>query len=207
MEEHWKEIEEFPGYEVSDQGRVRSYYAKEKKKGCWGGYNRVLYDEPQRILKQSDDGNGYLKVYLQNGDKRTCLKVHRLVAEAFIDNPNGYDTVDHIISGPDGKLDNSVNNLRWMPRRENIQKAYRDGMCDERIRRSKKPVVLTDEWTDEELYFSSVGEAAEAMNVDQSTISHALSGHGLIRGRYRVEHASREDRLLYGSRTEDQYYY
>lgn len=205
MDEHWKEIEDFPGYEVSDQGRVRSYYAKEKKKGCWGGYDRVLYDEPQRILKQSDDGNGYLKVYLQNGDKRRCIKVHRLVAEAFIDNPNGYDTVDHIVSGPDGKLDNSVNNLRWVSRRENIQKAYSDGVCDERIRRSRKPIVLTDEWTGDELYFESIEEASEAINCERTNISHALSRYGTVKNRYRVEYASREDRLIHGSRF-DEYY-
>ena len=205
MDEHWKEIEGYPGYEVSDQGRVRSYYAKEKKKGCWGGYDRVLYDEPQRILKQSDDGNGYLKVNLQKGDKRRCIKVHRLVAEAFIDNPNGYDTVDHIVSGPDGKLDNSVNNLRWISRRENIQKAYADGVCDERIRMSRKPIVLTDEWTGDELYFDSIEEASEAINCDRTNISHALSRHGTVMYRYRVEYASREDRLIHGSRF-DEYY-
>ena len=207
MEEHWKEIDEFPGYEVSDLGRIRSYYKKEKKKGSWGGYERVLYDEPQRILKQSDDGNGYLKVYLQDGDKRRCVKVHRLVAEAFVDNPNGYDTVDHIKSGPEGKLDNSASNLRWLSRRENIQKAYNDGVCEERIRRSKRPIVVTDEWFDEELYFNSVCEAASSLRVNQTTLSHALSKYTTFAGRYHAEYANEEDRLLYGRDVDDEYYY
>lgn len=206
MDEHWKEIDEFPGYEVSDRGRVRSYYRKEKKKGCHGGYERVLYDEPQKIIKQSDDGNGYLKVNLQNGDKRRCVKVHRLVANAFVDNPNNYDTVDHIKSGPDGKLDNRPSNLRWMPRRENIQKAYSDGVCEERIRRSRRPVIVTDEWTDEELYFDSVSDAASSLYINKTTLSHAITKYSLLAGRYHAEYADGEDRLLYGS-DDDEYYY
>lgn len=198
MDEEWRDIEEFPGYQVSDKGRVRSFYKKQKKTGCWGGYDRILCDEPQRILGQSDDGNGYMKVFLQNDDHRRCVKVHRLVAEAFVDNPEGYDTVDHIISGPEGKLNNTPENLRWISRRENIQKAYRDGMCDRRIDRSKKPIVVTDDWTGEEMYFDSIKDASEALYLDRTNISHALASSGHT-SHYYVEYAGREDRLLYGT--------
>lgn len=197
--EEWRDIEEFPGYQVSNEGRVRSFYKKQKKSGSWGGTERVLCEEPQRILGQSDDGNGYMKVFLQNGEKRRCVKVHRLVAEAFVDNPEGYDTVDHIKSGPDGKLDNTPDNLRWISRRDNIQKAYKDGMCDARIRRSKKPIMAYDDWTGDELYFSSIEEASNSLNVDRTSISHALKDERVLNKRYRVDYAGREDRLLYGS--------
>lgn len=199
MVERWKEIEEYPGYEISDKGRVRSYYEKKKKVGTWGGYDRILHDEPQRILKQSDDGNGYMKVYLQNDEKRTCVKVHKLVADAFVPNPNGYDTVDHIKSGPEGKLDNRAENLRWLPRRDNIQKAYADGMCDNRIRMSKKPIMVTDEWTGEEKYYDSINRVADELCLDQSTVSKAIKNDGLMKKRYRADYADREDRLLYAS--------
>lgn len=196
MEEEWRDIEDFPGYQVSNTGRVRSYWKQQKRSGTWGGKERHLVSEP-RELSQSDDGNGYLKVYLQNDNKRTCKKVHRLVAEAFIPKKDGADTVDHIRSGPDGKLDNSVDNLRWLSRRKNIQKAYTDGVCDERIRRSRKPTVVTDEATGEFYTFDSVDEVAAMLNVKHSTVSHAIAEHRNVSKRYEVHFPDPEERLLY----------
>ena len=185
--EEWRDIEEFPGYQVSSEGYVRSYWNKVKKKGCWGGYERVLGNEPKE-LKMSDDGNGYMKVFLQNNDKRRCVKVHRLVAEAFIPrDDDSCDTVDHIISGPEGKIDNSVRNLRWMSRRENIQKAYRDGMCDRRIRRSKQEVLAIDSYSGEEKYYPSIKDSADDLKVHYTTISHAVADENLVHSRYRIE--------------------
>lgn len=185
--EEWRKIEEFPGYEVSSEGHVRTYWNKVKKKGCWGGYERILGDSPKEV-KMSDDGNGYMKVFLQNNDKRRCVKVHRLVAEAFIPKEDETrDTVDHIISGPEGKLDNSVDNLRWVSRRENIQKAYRDGMCDKRIERSKKEILSIDTYSGEEKYYPSVRDAADDLNVHYTSVSHAAANDSLIHSRYRIE--------------------
>lgn len=196
--ERWSEIENFPGYEVSDQGRVRCYWHRHKKSGVHGGTYRSMESTP-RILPQSDDGNGYLKVYINNGSVKRCVKVHRLVAEAFLPREEGKDTVDHIQSGKEGKLDNSVNNLRWISRSDNIKKAYRDGMCDERIRLQKKPLMVTDTWTGDDYYFDSVQSAASFIGVDYTTVSHALSTCNLVRKRYDVGHADREDILLYGN--------
>lgn len=207
MEEEWKDIEGFPGYQVSNKGQVRSFYEKKKAFGRWGGVERILHDKPQRTLLQSDDGNGYMKVFLQNDQKRRCVKVHRLVAEAFIPRKEGCDTVDHIKPGPEGKLDNSVENLRWIPRRENIQKAYSDGVCDSRIDRSKVPVMVTDEWSGEEKYYESVRAAAEAINRHQSSISHAISKSGIgTVSHYTIEKAGEEDIMLYGNHGYDEDY-
>lgn len=195
--ERWVEIKDFPGYEVSDLGNVRTYWYKHKKKGVHGGSYRSLEETP-RIVPQSDDGNGYQKVFLNNGKTKRCIKVHRLVAEAFIPNDESFDTVDHIKSGKEGKLDNSVKNLRWISRRSNIQKAYRDGMCDDRINSQKIPLVIIDTWTGEEQYFDSVRSAADFIGVDYTTISHALSECTLVRKRYDIYKASREDKMLYG---------
>lgn len=184
--EEWKDIKDFPGYQVSNKGQVRSFWKKKKKVGTWGGYDRVLSDEP-RILLQSDDGNGYMKVFLQNDVKRRCVKVHRLVAEAFIPNDDPKkDTIDHIISGPEGKLDNSVENLRWISRRENIQKAYKDGVCNNRIEKSKRKVIVIDTTTGLKEYYSSVREAALKYNRHYTSFSHALSEGKLIAGKFRV---------------------
>lgn len=164
--ESWKDIDGFYGYQVSSEGGVRSFLGRGKNVG--------LTDTPHTI-KQSDDGNGYMKVMLYNSNenKRYCKKVHRLVAEAFIPRASeDLDTVDHILSGPEGKLDNSVSNLRWMSRASNIKKAYRDGMCDDRIEKSKKKVAIYDTVENVQKTYLSIGDAADDINVDRSSISH-----------------------------------
>lgn len=197
MSERWKDIVGFEGYQVSDQGRVRSFWRK-KHKAHGYGTERVLTDTPV-IMSTSDDGNGYLKLVLtdRSTGRRVCRKVHRLVAEAFIPHSEENDTVDHILSGPNGKLDNSVSNLRWIPHSENIRKAYRDGVCDDRIRRQKKPTVAYDTWLGDELYFDSATDAAKALGFDISTVIHSIGTERLVAKRYTFDHADREEILLH----------
>lgn len=162
LQEIWSDIPGFSFYQVSNMGRVISY----------------RNDKPL-IMHGSDDGNGYLKLMLYGDDgRRYCKKIHRLVAEAFIPCPESDEemTVDHIQSGPEGKLDNSVTNLQWITRSENIKKAYRDGMCDERIQRQNKVICITNLWTGNYWYIDSIGQAAELIGVDRSSISHCLRG-------------------------------
>lgn len=206
MNEIWKSHEKYPGYEISNTGKVRSYWEKVKKKDSWGGTERVLTNVTHE-LSQSDDGNGYLKVYMRDFDgKNHCVKVHRLVAETFIPNDDpSKDTVDHIISGESGKLNNSVDNLRWISRRDNIQKAYRDGMCNRRIERQKREIYLTDLYTGDEKYFNSIGEAAGYIGVHYTTLSHSLSDGTIVKKRYVVENTGREEILLYDSKFEETY--
>lgn len=198
--EIWKDIRGFLGYQVSNMGRIRSFW---KRKHRPVGYrcDWILGDEPT-FIKASDDGNGYLKVmlYCREDGRRYCKKVHKLVAEAFIPNDDPTkNTVDHKKSGPEGKLDNSVDNLVWMPRRDNVQKAYHDGMHDARIERSKKDIVAIDLWTDDEIYFSSIEEASQELGIDRSSISHVLRGDISRTSHYRFEYAGREEKLLYGN--------
>lgn len=187
--EIWKDIHNFPGYQVSNKGRIKSF-----QKGRWN-------KNKPKIMKTSDDGNGYLKVMLYSNvdNKRYCKKVHRLVAEEFIKHNDENDTVDHIKSGPLGKLDNSVENLRWISRRENIKKAYDDGMCNERIHKSRKPIISINLYTNEEQYFNSIEEASFKLNIDRTSISHVLLGDREKTSHYSFEYAGREERLLYGT--------
>lgn len=198
-EEIWKDVTDYPGFQVSNKGSVRSFWKKRKKSGVWGGTESVLCDEPY-ILPASDDGNGYLKVFMTDKDgKKHCRKIHRIVAEEFLPGYSNDDTVDHIISGPEGKLDNSVENLRWVSRRENIQKAYRDGMCKNRIEKQQTALFIYDWRTDERLYMPSVQEAADYLGVHYTTISHALNeGKDLAGGRYSLEYADLDEKMYYG---------
>ena len=101
MEEIWKSIIGYEGYyEVSSLGRVRSL-PRNKGQRMYGG----------KILKLVDRGNKYLCVSLSVGNKKSpIISVHKLVALAFIENPNHLPQVNHI----DGnKQNNRVENLEW----------------------------------------------------------------------------------------------
>ena len=203
MEEIWGKIEGFLGYQVSNRGRVCSYW-KRKHRPTGYGCDWVLGDE-RHIMKLSDDGDGYLKVMLTDHStgKRCCRKVHKLVAEAFIPHDPKDDTVDHIRSGPKGKLNNSVGNLRWIPRPDNIKKAYRDGMCDKRIAAQRKPIFVIDIHTGDEAYFSSIQDAADTLGIDRSSISHVLIGDHKRTSHYTFEYADEIDTRTNGGVSDD----
>ena len=102
--EIWKDIEEYEGlYEVSSYGRVKSL-----------NYNR---SGKEKIMKQQISRIGYLTVGLTDSEGKTKrLRVHRLVAQTFIENKENKLEVDHISTV---KTDNRVENLRWVTHKEN----------------------------------------------------------------------------------------
>lgn len=98
--ELWKNIEGLPGYQVSSLGRVKSSVR-----------------HSTRCLKGSRTGLGYVSVYFKGGKREY---VHRLVAAAFIPNPDNKPHVNHRDSNPSN---NHYSNLEWVTHRENIQHA------------------------------------------------------------------------------------
>ena len=104
--EIWKDIKGYEGeYQVSNFGRVRSI---DKYVNCGLIHsNKAL--KKGKILKLSER-NGYLGVGLCNGKSQKSKLVHKLVAEAFIENPNNYNCVNH---KDENKQNNCVNNLEW----------------------------------------------------------------------------------------------
>ena len=102
-EEVWKPIKDYEGlYEVSNLGRVKSL-----------NYNRT---GKEKILKNIECSNGYLMVFLTKFGKQKNYLIHRLVAGAFIPNPEGKPCIDHINTI---RNDNRVENLRWVTHEEN----------------------------------------------------------------------------------------
>lgn len=105
MEEIWKDIKNYEGiYQVSNLGRVKSLERWIKRKD---GYKNHIKES---IRKNKIINSGYLVVGLHKNGVNTNLFLHRLVAEAFIDNPNNYPQVNHI---DENKTNNCVNNLEW----------------------------------------------------------------------------------------------
>lgn len=108
----WKTIQEFPNYEVSDDGRVRSVGGLR----TFGNNTRFA---PGIERKLSTKANGYQQVTLYEQGRPSNHYVHRLVAGAFIPNPRNLLDVNHMHR--DGnKTRNDAANLEWVSRRENI---------------------------------------------------------------------------------------
>lgn len=120
--EIWKDIEGYEGlYQISNLGRIKSYdrYTNSSLK------NNNIICRKGKILKQSDDGSGYLQIVLNKNGKRKSFKVHRLVAETFIDKSNFKHMSNENIKEIDinklevnhinefDKKNNSVANLEW----------------------------------------------------------------------------------------------
>lgn len=140
----WKSIESKPNYEVNDIGEIRN-----KKTG--------------RLLKQSVRKDGYCQVML--GRKTIPVYIHRVVAEAFIPNPEKLPQVDHI-NGI--KTDNRLINLRWVNATEN----YMASGYKSRIRNKWKAIEATNVKTGERLEFISRDETAAYFRCHKSQIKY-----------------------------------
>lgn len=108
MIEVWKDIEGYEEiYQVSNLGRVRSLDRRV-----------YTYLKKGRVMKTYDNGHYYQYLTLCNGKKSRKHYVHILVANAFIENPNGYEQVNH---KDFDKTNNRADNLEWVSRAQNIQ--------------------------------------------------------------------------------------
>ena len=118
MSEEWRDVVGYEGlYQVSDQGHVKSLERTFIDKS---GRKRTV---KERILKPRTDRYGYLIVDLRDGGKRKHFKVHRLVCQAFHENPGNKPQVNHI---NEDKADNRACNLEWCTRRENCNHGTRN---------------------------------------------------------------------------------
>ena len=120
--EVWKDITGYQGlYMISDKGNVYSVERRDSRGNKCGG----------RILKPSHDKDGYLHVVLCKNGKVKTKKIHRLVTETFIPNPNGFPEVNHI---DEVKTNNYVENLEWCTSKYNINHGTRTERVSKKIR-------------------------------------------------------------------------
>ena len=149
IEETWKSIDD--RYSVSNLGRVKSNYANK-----------------ERILKPFFNKDGYLMVDIRHSHERKSISVHRLVAIAFIPNPNNYPEVNH---KDENKTNNCVDNLEWCDDKYNCNYGTRN---QRKAENCKKKVFSVDK-NGTIKYYNSTKDAAVLTGLDSTSISKSLS--------------------------------
>lgn len=123
----WVPLPNYEGiYEISNTGKIRSV-----ERDVEYTTGKICHLRSQ-MLRPSIDKDGYLITHLYRGNKTETYKVHRLVATAFIPNPNGYLDVNHI---DENKANNAVSNLEWCTRRYNVTYGSRADRASEKLTR------------------------------------------------------------------------
>ena len=155
MREEWRDIKRYEGYyQVSNTGKVKSL---ERTVRCARGYKIV----PEKILEGYDNGNGYLYVKLCKEGKKKQYRINRLVAQAFLDNPNNLPEVNH---KDEDKANNCVENLEWCTKQYNIEYSR------------AKAVIGISKVSGLILEFPSAMEAERQTGISNKHISACLKG-------------------------------
>ena len=138
----------------------------------------------ERLLKPFLVRGGYYQVRLQNNKKKQMYLVHRLVAEAFIPNPNSLPEVNH---KSECKTENTVENLEWVDRKTNINYGSRNERCRTKEKNRvdlSKPVIQISVSGDYINVYPSAREAYRKTGVHYMNISKCLTGKRKSAGGY-----------------------
>lgn len=147
----WRDVVEYSNYEVNYYGQIRHKTRKQ-------------------ILKPRRNNGGYLYVNFKINGKNTNFAVHRIVANAFIPNPNGYTEVNH---KDYDRTNNCVDNLEWVSSSQNSKHAY----LKKENRASRGKQVEQYSKTGEYIRtYETVSDAAQAMGCCVAAISNCCLG-------------------------------
>lgn len=164
--EEWKDVKGYEGfYLISNYGRVMSLRRKR-----YTGAESYYYQET-RILKPYTDTYGYYSITLTNSSgKRRNHKIHRLIAQAFIENTEAKSCINHI----DGdKKNNKINNLEWCTKKENNVHAVKTGLR-KTFQIDKK--LLKEDYLINNL---SIEQIAKKYNTTYHSVAHKVSNYNL----------------------------
>ena len=167
MKEIWRDIKGYEGkYMVSNLGRVKSLnYSNTGKEG---------------ILNARDNGKGYLRVILWKDGKDKKYRINRLVAQAFIPNPDNLPEVNH---KDEDKTNNRVDNLEWCSRQYNIE--YSQG----------KAVIGINKVSGLIAEFPSASEASRQTGINSRNICACLKGRQKSTGGFYWHYASESEEV------------
>ena len=190
QEEFWKPVDGWGGYLISTEGRVKTL-ARTIQTPIGVRYVK------ERIRNGYVGKRGYVIITLSLNGKQKTVPIHRLVAKAFIPNPENKIDVDHI----DGdRTNNSINNLRWATRKENSNNAitsrrkiesgvYKKAVVKALVTRTKKHQKYAPKtvysYTKDGVFlrsYYSIGEAARIMGVGSKTLYNALNNEYVLIG-------------------------
>lgn len=164
MNVFWKKVKGYEGlYEVSNAGHVRSVdrYVK-----C----NHGVAKRSGKTLKETERRKGYLCVNLSKNGKSRSVEIQRIVATAFLPNPEGLPCVNH---KDENKKNNSAENLEWCTYAYNNNYGNRKAKCREKTTNGKMSKKIFQYSRDGELLneFPSLAEAHRRYGFDASKIS------------------------------------
>lgn len=173
MTEAWKPVQMYDGlYEVSSRGLVRSLPRQRRWRRGVEVKERII---PGRVLKEMKDKKGYLCVTLYDGQgRRKTMKVHRIVAEAFIPNPSGLPQINH---RDEDKTNNHVSNLEWCD-------CYYNMHYGTRIQKTSKVVAQFKRDGSLLATHPSTSQASRDTGIPQPLISAAALGRRKSAGGY-----------------------
>ena len=157
MIEIYKDIQGYEGYQISNHGNVKS-------------------NSTGKVLKCYKNDNGYLRVTLSKQGKLKHHQIHRLVAQAFIENPNNYEEVNH---KDEDKTNNHVTNLEWCTRSYNINYGTRNEKISKQVMCIETGVV-----------YPSTMEVERELGYDHRGISKCCKGKYNTCGGYHWEYVS-----------------
>ena len=174
--EEWRDVAGYEGlYQVSSEGRVKSL----ERKGC----------KRERILKPKTNRYGYLIVGLYAGGKRKMFFVHRLVCQAFHDNPENKLDVNHI---NENKTDNRACNLEWSTRKENCNHGTRNVRMAIAKSRPIAQYTLNGKLLK---VWPSTAEVERRAGFDHSAISKAANGNRKTAYGFRWKYVERKEKI------------
>lgn len=162
--EVWKDVKGYEGYyQVSNLGKVRSL----------DRVDTLGYHRKGKVLTDNSDKDGYHQVGLFQGGKGKACKVHRLVAQAFLENPDNLPQVNH---KDEDKTNNVVSNLEWCTAAYNMNYGTRNERARKAITRTQGKPVYVIPSSGHHYYFDSLAKAAVLLGLSEGAVSSCLNG-------------------------------